>query len=113
MIPLLLKDIRTYALMLLISFALFFIDQSGLLQPPKSLIQTVTIPIQYGLYRSSLAVGNQFRFIFGARRAVQEHKAMTEQLATLLSENSQLRKKLLETEAQLQQQNRLNHQEFD
>ena len=38
---------------------------------------------------------------------------MTEQLATLLSENSQLRKKLLETEAQLQQQNSLNPQEFD
>ena len=73
----------------------------------------MTIPVQYGLYRSSLAVGNQFRFIFFARRAVQEYKALTEQMATLLSENSQLRKKLSETEAQLQQQNTLSPQEFN
>jgi rod shape-determining protein MreC len=113
MISVLLRDIKTYIALISISVALLFIDTYGLLNPPKSLIQTVTIPIQYGLYRSSIVVGNQFRFIFFARRAVQEHRAMTEQMATLLSENSQLRKKLAETEGQLQQQNTLNPREFN
>ncbi len=113
MISVLLRDIKTYVLLIAISVALLFIDTYGLLNPPKSIVHTVTIPIQYGLYRSSIAVGNQFRFIFFARRAVQEHRALTEQMATLLSENSQLRKKLAETEAQLQQQNSLNPQDFN
>ncbi len=113
MISVMLRDIKTYGLLLLISIAVYFIDSSHLLDFPKSVIQTVTIPVQYGLYKSAQSAGRQVMVIFTARTAAQEKKAMTEQMATLLSENSQLRKKLAETEAQLTQQSTLNPQEFN
>ncbi len=113
MISVLLKDFKTYGLLLLISLAVLFIDNTGFLNFPKSVIQTVTIPIQFGLYKSSQLVGNQFKVIFSARTTAQEKKAQNEQMATLLSENSQLRKKLAETEGMLEQQNSLNPQEFN
>lgn len=113
MISVLLRDIKTYSLLLLIAIIIFVVDTIGILSMPKSLVQTVTIPIQYGLYRSYITVGNQFQMVFRARRAAQEQKAMTEQMAIILSENTQLKKKLAETEGQLQQQNSLNPIEFN
>jgi len=113
MISVLLRDIKTYLLLLFISVIIFVIDTIGILNLPKSVIQTVTIPIQYGLYRSYLTVGNQFQFMFSARRAAQEQKALNEQMAIILSENTQLKKKVAELDGQLQQQNSLNPQEFN
>lgn len=113
MISVLLRDIKTYLLLMLLAVVIFVVDTIGVLSLPKSLIQTVTIPIQYGLYRSYVTVGNQFYFVFQARRSAQEKKAMNEQMAIILSENTQLKKKLAETESQLQQQNSLNPQEFN
>ncbi len=113
MISVLLRDIKTYSLLLLIAVIIFVVDTIGILNFPKSIVQTVTIPIQYGLYRSYQTVGNQFQFMFRARRAAQEQKALNEQMAIILSENTQLKKKLAEVEGQLQQQNSLNPQEFN
>lgn len=113
MISVLLRDIKTYLLLLLIAIVIFVVDTIGVLNLPKSLIQSITIPIQYGLYRSYVNVGNQFYFVFQSRRSAQEKKAQNEQMAIILAENTQLKKKLAETEAQLQQQNALNPQEFN
>ena len=113
MISVVLRDIKTYAGLLIIALAIYFVDTTRTLDLPKSAIQTVTIPVQYGLYKTSQTVGRQVMVIFTARTAAQEKKAMTEQMATLLSENSQLRKKLAETESQLTQQSTLNPAEFN
>ncbi len=64
----------------------------------------MTSPIQYGLYKSSRGITKQFEFIILTRKVSQENKALTEQLAQVLSENANLRKKLNETQAFADQQ---------
>lgn len=112
MLALLRQDSKILALTGCIAVLLLLIDSTGILTWPKGLMQQITIPIQYGLYKTSTQVGKQFEFIFLARRAVQENKAMSEQLAQVLSENSQLQKKLSETQALVQQQQALDAQTF-
>lgn len=106
------QDSKAIILALFVSVLLLLTDGTGILNLPKGLLQQATIPIQYGLYKSSTHITNQFQFIFLARRAAQEHKAMSEQLAEVLSENSQLQQKLAETQALLEQQNTLDAQTF-
>lgn len=106
-------DAKLFFALLFLSIALIFLDNLGLLNPPKGLVQTVTIPIQYGLYKSSRAVTNQFEFAILARRASQENKALTEQLALVLSENANLRRELSEAEGFLEQKKTLDPVEFN
>lgn len=80
---------------------------------PKGLLQQVTIPVQYGLYRSSLGFTRQFEFVLQARQAAQENKALGEQLAQVLSENANLRKKLAEAQSFLGQKQVLSDQAFN
>lgn len=88
-------------------------DSFNLLRFPKSLLQNLTLPVEYGLYRSGVSVSNQFRFIFLARMAAKENKALRVQMATLLTENADLRRKLSETENIVDTYNQLNPQTFD
>lgn len=112
MLKSLLFDIKSFIVLLLLSIALILSDNFGLLNPVKGALQVVTLPIQYGLYKSSKVVANQFGFIILSRRASQENKALTEQLALVLSENANLRRKLAETEGFLEQQKSLDPQQF-
>jgi rod shape-determining protein MreC len=112
MFALLRQDFKTIFLVLIFSLILLLSDSSGILNWPKGLLQQITIPIQYGLFKTSTQVSKQFEFIFVARRASQENKALSEQLAQVLSENSQLQQKLAETKAQLEQQGTLDAQTF-
>lgn len=104
----LLSDAKLFLILSLISVLIFAADAYSLLDLPKSLLQTITVPIQFGLYKTSLAVGDQFGFILLARKAAQENKAMTQQLATILSENAQLRRQLAEAQGFLDQQQALD-----
>lgn len=108
----LLQDARTFLTLILLSGFLILFDSANFLNFPKSLVQSVTSPIQYGLYKSANTFGKQFSFIFMVRRTAQEKKALEEQLATVLSENANLRKKLAETQAFAGQQQALNPQTF-
>ncbi|MBI2011607.1 rod shape-determining protein MreC [Candidatus Daviesbacteria bacterium] len=112
MLKALLQDYKYFIPLLFISLLLIFADNLNLLNLPKQAVQIVTVPIQYGLYRSGVAISRQFEFIFLARRAGQEKKALTEQLAQILSENANLRRKLAETEGFLEQQRSLDPQTF-
>jgi|SRR3989344_514484 len=106
-------DLKLFLSLILISAVFIIFDNFNLLNFPKSLLQQVTIPIQYGLYKTSVNIGKQFEFVLLSRRAAQENKALTEQLASVLSENSQLRQKLAEIEGFLEQQNSLDAQTFN
>lgn len=64
----------------------------------------LTTPIQFGFYNSGKSLGKQFHFIYQARFAAQESKALKHQLAEILSENATLRTKLAETQTQLRQE---------
>lgn len=107
------QDLKTFIILILFSLLIIIADNLNWLGLIKGSLQTVTIPIQYGLYKSSLSVSRQFEFISLARQASQENKALKEQLAELLSENARLNKQLAETQSFVDQQNSLNSQTFN
>jgi rod shape-determining protein MreC len=113
MVKLLLRDAKLLFIFILISFCLILTDYFKMLNLPKSLFQQVTIPIQYGLFKSYLNISNQFGFIINARKASQENRALSEQLALVLSENANLRKKLSETQAFASQEEALSEETFN
>lgn len=106
-------DAKLFFSLLLLAILILILDNLGYLNPPKALVQTITIPIQYGLYKSSKVVTKQLEFAILARRASQENKALTEQLALVISENANLRRKLAETEGFLEQKKTLDPLEFN
>lgn len=112
MFTLLKQDSKIIIFSVLIAVLLILVDMTGALNFPKGLLQSATIPVQYGLFKTSSQIGKQFEFIVLARRASQENKAMAEQLAQVLSENSQLQKQLAETKGMLGQQQTLDAQTF-
>ncbi|OGE32170.1 hypothetical protein A2631_05660 [Candidatus Daviesbacteria bacterium RIFCSPHIGHO2_01_FULL_44_29] len=95
----LLSDFQRFALLLLISLLIALLDFKNIFLIPKGLLQVVSVPIQYGLYKTSLLVTKQFEFIVNSRMAAKERQALQEQLAQILSENANLRRKLAETQA--------------
>lgn len=103
-----LSDAKLFLSLLGFSLIISVADAHSLLNFPESWLQNVSVPIQMGLYKTSLAVGQQFEFVILARRAAQENKAMTEQLATILSENAGLRRQLAEAQGFLDQQGSLD-----
>jgi rod shape-determining protein MreC len=106
-------DIQLFGILVITSLLLFVLDLNHILDFPKKILQSVTIPIQYGLFQSSRNVSKQFEFMVRARYASQENKALTLQLAQVLSENANLKKQLEETQAMLEQQNSLDATTFD
>lgn len=113
MLQSLLVDGKVLVVLLFFSILLAIGDRLGYLALPKAGVQFLTTPIQYGLYKSSLGFTKQLEFITLSRRASQENKALTEQLAQVLSENANLRRKLSETQALVDQENAVNPQTFN
>lgn len=107
------NNFKTFFLLSLISLAFIILDFFQLLSLPKGVLQQLTIPIQYGLYKSSLSVSRQFQFVLSARKSAQENKAKSEQMAQILSENANLRKKLAEAQSFLAQDKVLSDQAFN
>lgn len=102
-----LVDIRLVLTLILVSCVLLTLDVQGWLYFPKLVVQTVTVPIQYGVYKSAQTVGKQFDFIFTARFASQENQALRVQLGEILTENAKLARELREVQAQLDQEESL------
>lgn len=113
MLKFLLLDVKTFLILLLVSVIFMMMDFMQLLLLPKGVLQQVTIPIQYGLYRSYVNVSRQFEFVLSARQAAQENKAKSEQMAQILSENANLRKKLDEARSFLDQDKVLSDRTFN
>ncbi|MBI3486001.1 rod shape-determining protein MreC [Candidatus Daviesbacteria bacterium] len=113
MAKLLLTDIKIFLTLVILSIFILFFDYFKLLNLPKSLLQSLTVPIQYGFYKTGLSVSHQFEFIFIARTAAQKNKALEDQIAEVLSENARLRKDLAEAQGALAQQTSLNPETFN
>ncbi len=64
----------------------------------------LTNPISFGLYNTNKNIGSQFGYVFSARLAAKENKALKEQLGALLSENAKLRKDLAQSQSLVSQQ---------
>lgn len=95
-------------ILVFISLTLFLLDSISLLNLPKQALSYITNPISFGIYNSSRNVSKQFYFIFQARFAAQENKALKEQVGKMMAENATLRKKLAETETLLSQEKHLD-----
>lgn len=96
-------NLKILLVLVSLSFIILILDSIHLLAIPKTFLSYLTNPISFGLYQTNQKLGRQFYFIFQARFAAQENKALKEQLNKLLSENANFRKKLAETESLLSQ----------
>ncbi|MBI2196848.1 rod shape-determining protein MreC [Candidatus Daviesbacteria bacterium] len=101
-------DIKAFLILIFFSLLIFFLDTVKLLDLPKRSFYYVTNPISFGIYNTNRNIGKQFHFIFQARFAAQENKALKQQIGKLLSENAELRKKLAETESLISQERHLD-----
>lgn len=108
-----LLDFKLFIILIIFSILLFAFDNFGLLNFPKGILQTLTTPVQYGLYKNSTNFKKQFTFIVEARKASLENNALKQQLALISAENATLQKKIRDTTDLIDQYNKLNPQTFD
>lgn len=108
-----LPDIKLLFLLVFLSLLFFILDSVKFLNWPKQMLYYVTNPISFGIYNTNKNIGKQFHFIFEARFAAQENKALKEQIGKLLSENAELRKGLAETQALVSQEKHLDPDTYD
>lgn len=99
----LIPNLKQFLLLFFISSLLLGLDSIKILALPKQLVSYATTPVSFGLYQTFQNTSRQFYFIFASRFAAQENKALKEQLGQFLSENTSLKKRLAEAEAQLTQ----------
>ncbi len=105
--------LQTFLILIFSSVVIFMLDSFNLLSLPKSAAFYITNPISFGLYKTSNNIQKQFYFVFQARFASQENKALKEQIGKLLSENATLRKRLSESESLINQQNYLDFRTYN
>lgn len=101
-------NLHFFVILIILSIFLAVADSAHFLDLPKKGAFYITNPISFGLYKTFTNINKQFYFIFQARFAAQENKALKEQAGKLLSENATLRKRLAETEAVISQQDYLD-----
>lgn len=101
-------NFRVFLILVFISLVLLILDTIHLLNLPKQAAFYITNPISFGIYTTSRNIGKQFYFVFQARFAAQENKALKEQIGQLLSENATLRKELAEAESMISQEKHLD-----
>ena len=105
--------LQTFLILIFLSLLIFGLDSLHFLNPLKLGLSFLTNPISFGLYSTKQNLGSQFSFLVNARNSAKENKALQEQLGFLLSENSNLRTKLAETEALVDQQNSINPKTYN
>lgn len=108
-----LLNVKLLLILIFTSVFLFLFDYLNYLNFPKTLAQTITVPVQYGFYQSGMVIGRQFAFIPASRHASLENLAMKKQLGEILVENASIRKQLIEAQALVDQQNSLSLQTYD
>lgn len=96
-------NLKLLLILISASMLILILDLFNLLTFPKIGLSFLTNPISFGLYHTNQNLGRQFYFIFQARFAAQENRALKEQIGKLLSENANLRKNLAETQSLLSQ----------
>lgn len=99
---------QLFLFLIALSFIILLLDLFGALKIVKSAAFFITNPISFGIYQAKQTSLKQFYFIFAARSAARENKALQEQLGQILSENASLRRKLAETESMVIQQKKLD-----
>lgn len=99
--------------LIFLSLLILTLDSLKFLQLPKTAAYYITNPVSFGLYKTRQVISGQFSFIFLARKAGQENKALQEQIGQLVSENSKLRSQLAEAQAYLDQSQSLDPRTYN
>lgn len=102
-----------FSFYLLIAVLILGFDYYNLLSYPKQFAYYITNPVSFSLYHTKQNISRQMHFIFAARYASQENKALQAQIGQLISENASLRTQLSETQAQLEQQQSLDPKTYN
>lgn len=105
-------NLKIFIILIFLSIIISILDIFNLLNLPKQFVFYISNPISFGLYNTNRNIDKQFYFIFAARFAAQENKALKEQLGKFLSENATLRKKVAELEAMVSQSDHLDPQTY-
>lgn len=103
---------KLYLILLGISLLLFAADFYNLTTVPKSIVQFVTTPIQYGIYSTGINFGRQFDFIIISKNAAAENNLLKSKISEIISENAVLKKRISELEGMVEQENSLSPQTF-
>lgn len=106
-------NFKVLFIFIFLSLAIFVLDNINFLNLPKQLLSYITNPISFGIYNTNKNISKQFYFIFAARFASQENKALKEQVGRLLGENASLRKSLAETQSLLSQEKHLDPRTYN
>lgn len=106
-------NLRIFLILIFLSLIISILDTLKILNWPKQIVFFITNPISFGIYNTSRTISNQFSFVFTARSASKENKALKEQMAKMFSENAALRKQLAETESLLSQEKHLDPSNYN
>ncbi len=105
-------DLKLLFVLLFISVFIAIIDTFKILEFPKRELSLICVPIEIGIYDTGVKAENQFLFIWNARKAGQENRALRLQLAQLSSDKARLEQQLAETQAQIAQNKVLSLNSF-
>lgn len=94
-----LPDFGLFLSLILLSIFLLILDSFGFLKYPKIGLSFLTSPIQYGFYKTSQNIQNQFIFIKNTKELARQNEELKKELTGLLSENMSLKQQLMEVNA--------------
>ncbi len=101
-------NLQLFLILSSLSLLIFLLDSQKIFTSVKSFAGFVTNPISFGLYHSKQSFSRQFGFIWEARSAAQQNRALQENIGKLLSENADLKSQLSEAQAQISQNQHLD-----
>ncbi len=109
----LIPDFKIFLVAFFISLSLSFLDFIHFLAIPKGFVFYITNPISFSLLQMDKNIRKQFYFIFEARFASQENKALKEQISKLFAENAKIKRDLAEKESMLSQEKHLDPKNYN
>lgn len=106
-------NLQTFSILIFISLVVFLFDSFGMLKVFQRGAYFITNPISFGIYSGFQNISKQLYFLSAARLAAQENKALKDQLAQLISENADLRRRFSESASMVEQEHFLDPQKYN
>lgn len=106
-------NVQTFSILFFISVVIFLFDNFGVLKVFQRGAYFITNPISFGIYSGFQNISKQLYFLSAARLAAQENKALKDQLAQLISENADLRRRFSESASMVIQEHFLDPQKYN
>ena len=108
-----LPNLQLFFLLVFLASLILILDNFKVFSLLKVTAGFVTNPISFSLYSTKQNLSSQLSFVWEARSAAQQNKALQEQIATLLSENASLKTQISESRAQLTQNQHLDPKTYN